>query len=111
MVFLETKTQILAALDPSSSFLTTPLKVFTLDLMGGTAQQVRPWSNYIWCVLPDHRLSRKYSLIRIGMLGISHQKNASSYIGLIPVLLHMQRSPTSANILINTISSWVSRAT
>jgi hypothetical protein len=63
MVFLETKAQILAALNHSPSFLTTPLKVFTLGLMGGTVQQVRPWSSYIWCALPVHRLSRKFSLI------------------------------------------------
>jgi hypothetical protein len=92
-----------------SSFLIAPLKVFTLDLMGGTGttrmQEVRPWSSYIWCALPVQCLSRKFSLVRIGMLGISHQKNASSYNDSIPVLLHMQRSPTSANILINRISS------
>src|SRR6267154_5496641 len=105
MAFLEIKAQILAVLNHSSSFLTTPLKVFTLDLMGGTVQQVRPWSSYIWCALPVQRLFKKFSLIRIGMLGISRQKNASSYDDSIPVLLHMQRSLTSVNILINTISS------
>jgi hypothetical protein len=104
IVFLETKAQILA-LNDSPSFLTTPLKVLALDLIGGTMQQVRPWSSYIWCALPAQRLSRKFSPIRIGMLGTSHQKNASSYNDSILVLLHMQRSPTSANILINTTSS------
>ncbi|KAI0276188.1 MFS general substrate transporter [Russula aff. rugulosa BPL654] len=39
---------MLAVINHSSSFLTTPLKVFTLDLMGGTMQQLRPWSSYIW---------------------------------------------------------------